>query len=211
MDARLELLDRLAAFARARGLGTCAAMAEFCALYSTGELAVSAPARACIGTGLHPATLRRWRRTLRVQGPAALAGRYGNRAGSEQLDTEADLREFVLGLITTQPRISARLVHDALDARFGGDERTLSDLRTVQRWLKQWKIEHAEVYLASTNPDAWKNRYLAAFGSLTEPITRACQVWQLDSTPADLQLVDGRYSLVVIIAIGLSLLRACAN
>ncbi|MGO1071923.1 hypothetical protein [Lysobacter sp. CA199] len=65
----------------------------------------------------------------------------------------------------------------------------LLNRQSGQRWLKKWKTDNAETFLALTNPDAWKNRHMAAFGSLTDGITRACQLWQLDSTPADLQLV----------------------
>lgn len=199
MDAKVDLLQRLAAFARARGLGICKAMDDFCAAYNSGALPVPPSIREHAGADLHPATVRRWRALHQKHGPAALAGNYGNRAGSSKLDTNAALRDFVVGLLADKPHISAKLVSEALDARFGATDADLPDERSVQRWLKKWKTDNAETFLALTNPDAWKNRHMAAFGSLTEGITRACQLWQLDSTPADLQLVDGRYSLVGVI------------
>lgn len=199
MDAKLELLQRLGAFAHNRGLRVCAAMDDFCDVYNSGAITVSVEVRQLAGGVVHPSTLRRWRKTLKEQGPAALAGNYGNRTGTGKLDTDQDLRHFVIGLLAEKPHISAKLVSEALDARFGDSGKALPDPRSVQRWLKKWKADNAETFQALTNPDAWKNRYMAGFGSLSENVTRACQLWMLDSTPADLQLEDGRYSLVGLI------------
>lgn len=199
MDAKLELLQRLSTFAQVRGLGKCKAAEEFCAAYNSGELTVPVAVRQFTGADLHPATLRRWKRDLKKKGPAALAGSYGHRAGTGKLDTNPAVRDFVVGLLADKPHVSSKLVFAAMKARFAETDMELPELRTVQRWLKTFKETNAEAFLAHTNPDAWKNRYMAAFGSLTEGITRACQLWQLDSTPADLQLVDGRYSLVGVI------------
>lgn len=200
MDAKLALLQRLGAFAKARSLRLCAAMTDFCAAYNSGQLTVPLAVREHTGAELHPSTLRRWHKLIKTQGPAALAGAYGNRSGSGKLDSSPALRDFVIGLIADKPHISAKLVYEAIDARFGAtDAADLPGLRAVQSWLGKWKTANAELFLAATNPDAWKNKFMAGFGSLSAHITRACQMWQLDSSPADLQLVDGRYSLVAVI------------
>ncbi|MFC3716842.1 DNA-binding protein [Luteimonas soli] len=198
MDAKLALLALLATFAHNRQLGICAAMAEFCDAYNSGELTVPITVRMHTGAALAPRTLRRWRHLNKTQGPAALAGGYGNRAGTGVLDTAPQLHDFTIGLIADKPHISAKLVFEALQARFA-ERDDLPKLRTVQDWLARWKRDNAEVLLAVANPDAWKNRYMSGFGSLSESVTRACQLWMLDSTPADLQLVDGRYNLVGVI------------
>lgn len=199
MEAKLELLQRLAAFAKARNLGTCAAMDDFCTAYNSGELTVPIAVRMHTGAALAPRTLRRWRHLNKTQGPAALAGDYGNRAGTGALDTDPQLHDFTVGLIADKPHISAKLVFEALQARFNRPD--LPKLRTVQDWLARWKRDNAEALMAVANPDQWKNRHMASFGSLSESVTRACQLWMLDSTPADLQLVDGRYSLVGVVDI----------
>lgn len=208
MDAKLQLLQRLGAFAHARNLKLCAAMTDFCDAYRSGELTLPDSVREHVGEDLHPATLRRWRRLLRTQGPASLAGAYGNRAGAGKIDTNHALLAFVTGLIADKPHISAKLIYEAIDARFGGDAGVeLPSLRTVQAWLSKWKTSNAELLMAVTNPDGWKNKYMAAFGSQSEGIDRACQLWMLDSTPADLMLVDGRYSLVGVIDVATRLVR----
>ncbi|HZF97873.1 MAG TPA: DDE-type integrase/transposase/recombinase, partial [Pseudoxanthomonas sp.] len=205
MDAKLDMLARLSAFASARGLGQCAAMQEFCDAFNAGQIEVSKEQRELFTrkgeVKLHPATLRGWKKLVKTQGPAALAGVYGvHRKGVGILDSDTALREFVIGLIAEKPHISAKLVYEALCARFSGTK--LPVKRSVEMWLARWKQDNAEAYLAATNPDAWKNRHMAAFGSLSDGITRACQLWMMDSTPADLQLVDGRYTLVGVIDIG---------
>lgn len=200
MEAKLDVLARLSAYAQARRLGQCAALDEFCTAYNAGEIDVAADVRQFAGETIHPVTLRRWKKLVKTQGPAALAGAYGNRAGAGKLDADTTLRDFVIGLIAEKPHISAKLVFEALHARFPNTK--LPVKRSVEMWLARWKQDNAEAYLALTNPDAWKNRHMAAFGSLSEGITRACQLWMMDSTPADLQLVDGRYTLIGVIDIG---------
>ena len=196
MDAKLELLARLDEFARARGVGICAAMEEFCDAYNSGALQVELRVRNHTGADLHPATLRRWRKAVATSGPVALAGNYGNRKGSGGIDSEPALREFILGVLVEKPHISAKLLHELIAARMPD---VLPRRRQLERWLVNWKTENAEVYLAVTNPDAWKNRYMAGFGSYAEGITRANQQWMLDSTPADIQLLDGRHNILGVI------------
>ncbi len=197
MDAKLDVLTRLSAYAQQRHLGQCAAMDEFCSVYNSGQIDVSAEVRQFAGETLSPVTLRRWKKLVKTHGPAALAGAYGNRQGSGKLDTNKAMRDFVIGLIAEKPHISAKLVYEALATRFPDSDLPIK--RSVEMWLARWKKDNAEVYLAQTNPDAWKNKYMAAFGDAAEGITRACQYWMMDSTPADLQLVDGRYALVGVI------------
>lgn len=196
MEAKLDLLARLAAFARARAIGICAAMEEFCDAYNKGALQVELRIRHYTGADLHPATLRTWRRLVKQKGPAALAGAYGNRKGSGGIDTTPELRDFLLGVLVEKPHVSARLLHDLVQARMPA---VLPTRRTLERWLLAWKRDNAEVFMAVSSPDAWKNRYMAGFGSANEGIVRANQVWMLDSTPADLQLLDGRHSIVGVI------------
>jgi hypothetical protein len=56
-----------------------------------------------------------------------------------------------------------------------------------------WKRDNAQQYSLATNPDAFKNKYQAAFGSRSEGITGPNQLWEIDATPADLLLTDGRH------------------
>lgn len=197
MDARLDILTRLGAFALQRGTGICNAIEAFCDAYANDELAIPEDVREILDDSVRPRSIHRWRSELKKRGPAALAGNYGNRANSGAIESNDALRDFAIGLIAEKPHISAKLLHVAIEARF----KSAPDVRSVQRFMAKLKHERGEVLLANANPDAWKNRHMAGFGSLSDSITRACELWMLDSTPADLQLEDGRYNLVGVIDI----------
>ena len=50
------------------------------------------------------------------------------------------------------------------------------------------------------NPDEWRSKYQAAIGNASQHITRLNQVWEIDSTPTDIMLSDGkRHNIVGII------------
>ena len=199
MDARLDVLERLNAYAQARKTGICAAMQGFHDAMQRGEILLADATLHALGGVPSVVTLRRWRHQVKTRGAAALAGGYGNRKGSSRLDTDPGMRDLVVGLIADKPHISAKLVRDALLARF--PHAAVPAECNVVRWLARWKRDNAEAYMALTNPDAWKNRHMSAFGNASEGITRANQLWMMDSTPADLQLVDGRYTIIGVIDI----------
>lgn len=193
MEARLDLLTRLDVFANQRRIGICNAMQDFCQAYGSGDLQVPIEVRQFVGPDLCPMTLRRWRKILKTQGAAGLAGEYGNREGSSIIDTNESMRDLVIGILADKPHVSARIVYQAIEVRFSD---TLPSPRTVARFMDKWKSENAEAFLAVTNPDAWKNKHKAAFGKLDEDIVRINQRWQVDSTPGDIHLIDGRYNIL---------------
>lgn len=196
MEARLDLLTRLETYRTQRRVGVCQALDEFCLAYSRRDLHVPDDVRAVIGPELAPISLRRWRETLANEGAAALGGKYGNRTGSGTIETNQAVRDFAVGLIADKPHITAATLALALDARFGPQGVALPSARGIQRFLQRWKSENAEAFQALTNPDAWKNHRMVAFGNLDEGIVRANQLWMFDSTPGDVQLLDGRYNIL---------------
>lgn len=197
MEAKLHLLAALDTFARSRGIGICAAMDEFCDAYNSGALDVPIAVRQHTSGDLSPSTLRRWRGAVKKQGAAALAGAYGNRKGSGAIDQDEELRDYILGVLAEHPTISAKLLHQALAAYF--DEERVPVRRTLQRWLASWKVENAGVYAAIRSPDEWKNKFMPAHGSYSDAVVRVNQRWEMDSTPADVMLEDGRHSLIGVI------------
>lgn len=60
----------------------------------------------------------------------------------------------------------------------------------VYRFQKAWIKENSELYLQMTNPDAWKNSAMLAFGSASEDVKELNQRWEMDATPADWLLMD---------------------
>lgn len=199
MEARLLMLAQLDSFRTTHGLSMSAAIERFVVAYTAGEIFVPDVVRAEIGESVSSITLRRWHKTLRTQGAAALAGSYGHRKGSGTIDSSPEMLQLVIAMLVDYPHASARHVQRSLDARFGGKGVELPALRSIQRFLSDWKRNNAQVFCAIRNPDEWKNRHMLALGSADEGILRLNQRWEFDSTPADVMLVDGRHSIVGVI------------
>lgn len=146
-------------------------------------------------------TLRRWRKVQKEEGIAALAGKYGNRKGTGLIDTQEDVKGFILGMIKNAPHVQARHVYELMLVSFKDRaDLTLPSLRVVTRWMSDWKARDPESFMAITNPDAYKNKYMAAFGSASERIERLNQQWEMDSTPTDLILAGGsRHNIVGVV------------
>ena len=179
------------------GLG--AAREAFCTLYEGKQIDL-APWVRDARPSLTPATLKSWegRRAQATMGGewADLGGRYGNRKGSSAIDSDPEIHQLVLGLIADRPHIKGKAVLRALRARFE-DGRPLPSLRAVQRWMAAWKADNAQVYLAVSNPDKWRSKFKSAAGTKSAGIERLNQVWEMDSTPTDVMLSDGRRHAIV--------------
>lgn len=195
MHAKLQALKILELYRIEHGLTKQVAAVKFCEAFNAGDLAVDDDVRRQFPE-LKPKTVENWRLTLKRDGIAALAGHYGNRKGQNTIDSQPKLRDHIVGFLVEFPHARSTRVMEFLAARFRGS--TLIELpseRTLRRWIEDWKSRNEQTYTAITNPDAWKNQYKAAFGSLSEHIVRLNQLWELDCTPADLMLTDGRHTL----------------
>lgn len=197
-EARLAVLDAAADYQRASHLSSSKALAAFCADYNMARIEISDKVHEYVPE-ISPATIYRWRKRMQHQGAAALAGRYGNRRGTGRIDSQPDLREFAEAFLAEYPHTSAKHLHRAMRTRFADSGAALPSRRATERWLTRWKTENKPLYTAISNPDAWKSNYMPAFGSASESIIRANQLWEMDSTPADVMLTDGRHSLIGII------------
>lgn len=199
MNAKLDVLVHLRSFAEHQGLGITAATVSFCAAWAAGDIG-TASMREALGDDVSPASVHRWRKALKTQGAAALAGSYGNRAGSGLIDANPELHDFVVGTLATTPHMGGKHMQRAIQARFGArDEVALPTLRSVQRWLADWKSKHHQLFCALSNPDQWKNSYMAAVGNASGDVSRLNERWEADSTPGDLMLLDGRHTIIGVI------------
>lgn len=139
------------------------------------------------------------------------AQQYGNRAGTGVLDTAEDgaVRDYIVGLILSQHHLNVGHVRDLTRAKFGkrlkvvrnGEEKThdLPNFRTFARFIKNWKDENELLHLKITNPDAAKNKHMMAFGRADADVERLNQLWEIDASPVDVLLLDGRYNLYALI------------
>ncbi len=146
-------------------------------------------------------TIYRWRQNFTKNGIQGLIENRGkNRTGSSILDSCRALNDFVIGMLVQHPHISCSVLYKSLKTEFHSSGIKIPTKRTLERWVANWKLENRQLYTAVTNPDAWKNKYMTAFGSASEDVTELNQLWEFDSTPADLLLIDGnRYNILGVI------------
>lgn len=196
-DARLHLLRACAEFIAAASLPKGRGRHLFAQAYNDGQVEITAwvkelVPRTCANS------LYNWQRQLSRGGLASLAGRAGrHRKGQSKIAGDDEVRDLIIGLLTTKPHCSAKHVIKALRARFTIDR--VPSYRTVQRFVAAWKRDNAESFAAVRNPDAWKGGYMMAAGSASEGVISLNQLWEMDSTPADVMLADGRHSIVGVI------------
>lgn len=202
MDARLEVLRAFEEFQRAAGMATTAAEHQFSTIYRLGHVPVHSWVRDLVGT-VSPASIQRWRLAVRKQGVTALAGAYGNRKGASKIDVQPQVREFAQAMLVRFPESRATQIMAGLRTRLAGDitdgRVELPSMRSLERWMDRWRSKNAQTLMALSNPDQWKNQYMVAFGSQSEGVTSINQRWEMDSTPADVMLTDGRHNVLGVI------------
>jgi putative transposase len=137
-------------------------------------------------------TLCRWKTDARRENLLGMAPQAAPKRGTI-IDSNEFLRGFIVGCVCKWPHVKYRHIYRAITARFPNAD--LTEV-TVRRWVQRWKSEHHQQLALLTDPDGWKNRYLPAFGSYSEGVTALNDLWELDSTPADVMLADGRYAIV---------------
>ncbi|NVK42141.1 MAG: DDE-type integrase/transposase/recombinase [Oceanospirillaceae bacterium] len=171
---------------------------EFIEKYNSHQIEVDITTKQLLPR-LRMATVYEWRSNYKNQGLAALAGSRGkHRKGTGMIDNDEDLKGFIIGMLVENPHISNTVLNKAIKAEFSG-KIELPSLRTIDRWINKWKADNRQVFVAITNPDQWKNEYMQAFGSGNEHVTALNQLWEFDSTPADLMLEDGRHNIIGVI------------
>lgn len=194
MEARLEVLQAFDNFCFSAPSSLGEARAAFCATYNAGGTDAPQEARE-FAPRISPATLAAWEKRLRREGIDALAGRYGNRRGGGAIDRCAELRGYCETQLTARPHLSASHLQLGIEADFGQS----LPLRTIQRWMAHFRARNNGKLLALTNPDAWRSQRRPAFGSASENVRHLNDLWEIDATPADVMLTDGRHSIVGVI------------
>jgi hypothetical protein len=192
-DAALAIITAYREFVRISGLRPGESRQGFVAAYNARQIALSASVYERRHK-LSVPTLVRLQARLDQDGLAALGGRAGRPQGSGQIDQDPDVRDLVIGLVVDRPTISNAIIIDAIAARFGADR--VPAKRTLDRWVAGWKVTNKALLLAETNPDSWKSKFRASFGSTSEQADGLNALWEMDSTPADLMLIDGRHTII---------------
>ena len=140
---------------------------------------------------------RRWKKILVEEGAAALGGRY-KRENLSKIDKEPDMQLMAQGIMYHEPEIAASHLRELLIAHseLGELNWDVPSVGKTRVWITKFKQEHPLLVAKLNNPDDFKNRYQVAFGKANGDVTHINQRWELDSTPTDVHLLDGRYSII---------------
>lgn len=163
-----------------------------------------------VRSSVSPNTLRAWDDERRRGNTLALAGRYGHRAGTGRIDRCEKLREFLIGGLLHNPDMSTAQLRKAAEDFVGKviqvvgkdgmtKEVDLPNLRAIERWRAAWLAANPEMVKLETDPDGWRNGYRLALGTANADVTRPNELWEIDASPSDMLLNDGRYRVYVIV------------
>lgn len=168
---------------------------DFIGNYNGAHLTIGNEIHEVVGKSISYSTLNRWRKSYDKLGLIGLVNNYHNpQKGSTTLSE--DQKEFIVAAITKNPTIKVSNIERGLQGRFGFK---IPSYAVINRYRDSWIAENQMQYEHLVNPDKWKNHRMVAYGSMSENVTRLNELWEADSTPADLMLTDGRYSLIDII------------
>lgn len=143
---------------------------------------------------LSRASLHNWERALATQG--SCAARYGQaRLGCGVIEATPGMAALIAAQIIHTRNITAEEILQSIECEYAGE--TLPSMRTIQRFLREYRDKNALTLLKMHNPDRYKSQHQAAAGSRSEDVTFINERWEMDSSPADIILSDGiRYTLL---------------
>lgn len=170
--------------------------APFAQAYEFGEIPVSKAIREAY-PAISARSAQRWVTDYeRGNFSALIDHRNGDalRGGGVFADTPL-LAAYAKKLMLDKPHIKTEFLHQLLetasiDAETGEVLFSAPSYHQVYRFRKAWIAENSELYLQQTNPDAWKNSAMVAYGSASEDVKALNQRWEMDATPADWLLMD---------------------
>jgi putative transposase len=185
LNPKLDLFQRFETYHALRGLAVWPTIQEFVQLWAAGQIESYPGTRLAYPT-IPAKTLDKWYRAWRTQGVEALLDRKPRKdKGQSALSQDDALHDTFIAALAEMHSPTARQVQRVIRDQLG-DERT-PPISTLKRWLREFKATNAPALLMFKNPDGYKNKYRAAFGSQSDGITRPNQQWQQDSTVGDAQ------------------------
>lgn len=206
-DARLMALTMADAHLRENtAMGRKAADADFADRFNAGSIEISPWIKEELPS-LSATSLKRWRKA-RDSGNWNAVGGEGRATSSLLAEAEdGDVQLYIGGLLVKQPFLSSVQVRDLVEARFGAELRIgttsepLPHVRSFQRFITEWKENNRAVFMKLTDPDKFKSHMRFAGSNMYAGIDHVNQLWEIDASPADVMLRDGRHSIYLLIDI----------
>jgi hypothetical protein len=200
-DARLAIVHGWEMwFVQAQPLRKKAGLDLYARQYNANDLPMLAQITAVVRKA-YPAisarSVERWHTDYTQDG---LAGLIDKQDGHLKRDVnvftkQPALYNTTLALLVAKPHIKnsdmlEMLKEASVDGETGEILFEAPSIWATDRFLRAWREKHPELLLAATDPDAWKNKAMAAVGNASEDVLRLNQRWEMDATPADWMLLD---------------------
>lgn len=125
---------------------------------------------------------------------ALSAMRPVGRPKGDWFDRNPDVADAVMVILSEHKRSSTRVM-ELLAVRF--DE--LPSLRSLKRYMLRIEQEHKVLLAAERDPDKFKSQYRPALGRMDATVSYAHEMWEIDTTKADVMCTDGRKAILGII------------
>lgn len=178
-------------------IGKTASWGSFVESYNSRELEIE-ESHYQVKPHLSIRTLIRWEKAYAEKGIAGLTPKYGTSKGKGIIDRCPEMQRFCIALIHEFPHVKGERLAEFLEMEFKG-QYELPSPPTCRKWLKTWKQENHATFMSLVDASGWQNKLMVAFGSRSAVVERINQLWEFDSTPADVMLTDGRYSIIGVI------------
>ena len=180
---------------RAVAASRLAAVRRSDALHAAGYARADADALAAADADASPKSVRRWRARVRGIPPGGrLAVLIDRKPTGRPSSIDGELRDELEALLFHfGDHLTARHAHRTLMARCG----RAPAVSTIREWIARYRRENARELSAVTNPDRHRSHRKPAGGDASAGIERLNQLWELDSTPADVICADGKRHAIV--------------
>jgi len=129
----------------------------------------------------------RWAASTPATGP-------GRPKGTDYFTRHPEVADAVEALLAERA-IATSSIYELLGTRFA----RLPSKRTVERFVARLEAEKPALLASVRDPDLYKSRYRVSIGRADAGVTHAHQVWEIDTTKADVLCKEGRKSILGII------------
>ena len=197
VHARLWVCEACERFVEEAGLGATKGRARFAELYAAGDVEAPADVRRQVEKA-SARTVGRWQGALAKGGPVALAPSYGKRSArtyDAAITEDNELGALVMGYLLEKGKhvtgylARKRALRMHREGRLTQTERVPHE-RTFQRFIEELRENRPQLYLSLVDPARARGQVMPAFGRADADVVRLNQVWELDSTLADVELAD---------------------
>lgn len=118
----------------------------------------------------------------------------GRPANTGMIDRDEELRDLILSQISDKS-LSIPQLYEWLELKLG--PRRLPSLRRLQDWIRRYEEQNPMRMAYLRNRTDYRNRYALALGRADAHVKRLNQLWEIDSSPTDVLLDDGRRHAII--------------